>query len=230
MRHHTDLYLLSPETRIESKSQHKEIAFNDFYYANGTKLGTVQSFGLLPPAAMLAASMEDDLRNGAMRWATNAFKLAKPAIARILQIAVAHRAVLATVTEDLPYRDNAVSPVSTSKGHANARLEISYKIRPHDLGRIKTFRALMTSVLKPYSVMVIRQAQNNRLLAHACGTCRFGVNSRESVLDPSNRAHGLSNLYVVDSSFFPSSGGTNPGLTIAANALRLCKAAWSGVV
>ncbi len=31
----------------------------------------------------------------------------------------------------------------------------------------------------------------------------------------------LDNLYVVDSSFFPSSGGTNPSLTIAANALRV---------
>jgi choline dehydrogenase-like flavoprotein len=41
------------------------------------------------------------------------------------------------------------------------------------------------------------------------------------VLDRNNRAHGLVNLYVVDSSFFPSSGGTNPSLTIAANALRV---------
>jgi choline dehydrogenase-like flavoprotein len=40
------------------------------------------------------------------------------------------------------------------------------------------------------------------------------------VLDRNNRAHDVSNLYVVDASFFPSSGGTNPSLTIAANALR----------
>jgi choline dehydrogenase-like flavoprotein len=31
----------------------------------------------------------------------------------------------------------------------------------------------------------------------------------------------LDNLYVVDSSFFPTSSGTNPSLTIAANALRV---------
>jgi len=31
-------------------------------------------------------------------------------------------------------------------------------------------------------------------------------------------------LYVVDASFFPSSGGTNPSLTIAANALRVADA------
>ena len=41
------------------------------------------------------------------------------------------------------------------------------------------------------------------------------------MLAPDNRAHGINNLYIVDSSFFPSSGGTNPALTIAANALRV---------
>jgi choline dehydrogenase-like flavoprotein len=42
-----------------------------------------------------------------------------------------------------------------------------------------------------------------------------------SVLDAQNRAHEVDNLYVVDSSFFPSSAGLNPSLTIAANALRV---------
>jgi choline dehydrogenase-like flavoprotein len=59
------------------------------------------------------------------------------------------------------------------------------------------------------------------MLAHACGTCRFGSDPGTSVLDANNRAHELDNLYVVDSSFFPTSGGTNPSLTIAANALRV---------
>jgi choline dehydrogenase-like flavoprotein len=30
----------------------------------------------------------------------------------------------------------------------------------------------------------------------------------------------VENLFVVDASFFPSSGAVNPGLTIAAQALR----------
>jgi len=76
-------------------------------------------------------------------------------------------------------------------------------------------------VLRPYRVRLVKQAENNRLLAHVCGTCRFGTDPKDSVLDAHNRAHGLSNLYIVDGSFFPSSGGTNPALTIAANALRV---------
>ena len=38
---------------------------------------------------------------------------------------------------------------------------------------------------------------------------------------PQNRAHEVDNLYVVDTSFFPSSAGLNPSLTVAANALRV---------
>lgn len=58
---------------------------------------------------------------------------------------------------------------------------------------------------------------------HMCGTLRFGNDPRKNVLDAFNRAHDLDNLYVVDASFFPTSGTINPSLTIAANALRVAK-------
>ena len=35
------------------------------------------------------------------------------------------------------------------------------------------------------------------------------------------KAHELDNLYVVDTSFFPSIGAVNPALTAMANALRV---------
>ena len=46
-------------------------------------------------------------------------------------------------------------------------------------------------------------------------------NPATSVLDRHCKAHELDNLYVVDASFFPSSGAVNPALTIVANALRV---------
>jgi len=57
--------------------------------------------------------------------------------------------------------------------------------------------------------------------AHQCGTVRFGGDPRDSALDVNCKAHDLDNLYVVDGSFFPSSGAVNPALTIIANALRV---------
>ena len=57
--------------------------------------------------------------------------------------------------------------------------------------------------------------------AHQAGTCRFGTDPATSVLDVNCKAHELDNLYVVDTSFFPSIGAVNPGLTAIANALRV---------
>jgi len=50
---------------------------------------------------------------------------------------------------------------------------------------------------------------------------RFGLDPVTSILDPFCRAHEVKNLFVVDSSFFPSSAAVNPALTIAAQALRV---------
>jgi choline dehydrogenase-like flavoprotein len=58
-------------------------------------------------------------------------------------------------------------------------------------------------------------------VAHQNGTIRFGHDPTTSALDVKCRTHDVDNLYVVDSSFFPSSGAVNPGLTIMANALRV---------
>ena len=58
-------------------------------------------------------------------------------------------------------------------------------------------------------------------VAHQNGTIRFGNDPKTSALDRNCRAHEIDNLYVVDASFFPSSGAVNPALTIMANALRV---------
>ena len=53
------------------------------------------------------------------------------------------------------------------------------------------------------------------------GTCRMGSDPRTSVLDAHCRAHEVPNLYVVDGSFMPTSGGAAPTLTILANSFRV---------
>ena len=60
-----------------------------------------------------------------------------------------------------------------------------------------------------------------RACAHQAGTCRFGTDPATSVLDVNCKAHELDNLYVVDTSFFPSIGAVNPALTAMANAIRV---------
>src|SRR6478609_450340 len=58
-------------------------------------------------------------------------------------------------------------------------------------------------------------------VAHQAGTCKFGLSPATSVLNTDCRTHDVDNLYVVDTSFFPSIGAVNPALTAMANALRV---------
>jgi choline dehydrogenase-like flavoprotein len=58
-------------------------------------------------------------------------------------------------------------------------------------------------------------------VAHQVGTVRFGSDPKTSALDVNCKAHDVDNLYVVDGSFFCSSGAVNPALTIMANTLRV---------
>lgn len=221
MRHCIDLYLVAPPRGAGTgppDNRPKEFAFNDFYRSDDMKLGSVQSFGRLPPGAMLFGSLVQDVRDGALPWAAGPLALARPLLQPVLQRLVDRSLTLATTMEDLPYADNRVLPADAGPP---GDIRISYRLRGHDRARIERFRSLMRDTLKTRRWRLIEQAENNQRLAHVCGTCRFGTDPQTSVLDPYNRCHELDNLYVVDSSFFPSSGGTNPSLTIAANALRV---------
>ena len=129
--------------------------------------------------------------------------------------------VLASIMEDLPYLDNRVLPSDRPSLDGRQRLQIQYRFHPSEIERRAVFLRQVKEVLKPFRKITLRGAKNNAALAHVCGTCRFGTDPKTSVLDPQNRAHQVDNLYVVDASFFPSSTGINPSLTIAANALRV---------
>ncbi|MEM9769791.1 MAG: GMC family oxidoreductase, partial [Cyanobacteria bacterium P01_D01_bin.71] len=59
------------------------------------------------------------------------------------------------------------------------------------------------------------------IVGYQLGTCRMGTDPTKSVLDINCRTHDIDNLYVVDSSFFPSCPAVGPALTVIANALRV---------
>ena len=58
------------------------------------------------------------------------------------------------------------------------------------------------------------------LVNHQMGTMRMGTDPSTSVVDADQRFHGIPNLYAIDGSVFPTSGGYNPTLTIEALAWR----------
>jgi choline dehydrogenase-like flavoprotein len=124
-------------------------------------------------------------------------------------------------TEDLPLPENRV----TVDGKGN--LTLSYT--PTNEVPKQHLYAKLKSLLKDLGMhehLVPRFAYLKTDIpvagcAHQAGTCRFGSDPATSVLNTDCRAHELDNLYVVDTSFFPSIGAVNPALTAMANALRV---------
>ncbi|BBZ13047.1 dehydrogenase [Mycobacterium branderi] len=207
MRHLIDYIAVWPQPGRKVTAPSKQIGLNDFYFRDGQKYGTLQSAGSMPPV---------DVMTNQPGWRPKALRLMSPATRRIYEY-FNGGLVLAAIMEDLPYLDNRVLP----GGDGNPRVRIQYRCHASEMERRAAFLRQLKETLEPLRKITFPTAKNNQNLAHACGTCRFGDDPKSSVLDPHNRAHEVDNLYVVDASFFPSSTGLNPSLTIAANALRV---------
>jgi choline dehydrogenase-like flavoprotein len=125
-------------------------------------------------------------------------------------------------TEDLPSPDNRVTvgadgkvTLSYAETNAEAKKRLYEKVKSI-LGELD---------MNPGHLVHRFAYMKNEIpvagCAHQAGTCRFGSDPESSVLDTNCRAHEVDNLYVVDTSFFPSIGAVNPALTAMANALRV---------
>jgi choline dehydrogenase-like flavoprotein len=125
-------------------------------------------------------------------------------------------------TEDLPLAENRVS--LDSKGD----VVLNYK-STNDSARDRLFeqlRSLLGHLGMQEHHLIPRWAYlENKIpvagVAHQAGTCRFGSDPANSALNTDCRAHEVDNLYVVDTSFFPSIAAVNPALTAMANAVRV---------
>ncbi|MEO1591922.1 MAG: GMC family oxidoreductase [Cyanobacteria bacterium J06632_22] len=71
------------------------------------------------------------------------------------------------------------------------------------------------------SAVLPRGESPTQVVGYQSGTCRMGHDPATSVLNLDCRTHDIANLYVVDSSFFPSCASVSPALTVMANALRV---------
>ena len=118
------------------------------------------------------------------------------------------------LTEDLPRPENRITV------GADGRIRLDY--RPNNNRAHRRLVREMRRILRRLGYwLVMTHSHRTKNTTHQCGTLCFGTDPRTSVLDPFCRSHDVENLFVVDASFFPSSAAVNPGLTIAAQALRV---------
>jgi len=191
----------------------KTLALYDFYFGSkelNFPMGHISFVGKLDGVALSAGA---------------------PAIAPgfTLDMMAKHSLDFWMTSEDLPDPNNRVTV--DRDGH----ITLSYK--PNNEEGHKRLIAKLESLMKQQSSCSVHghdchQGLFSRNLfvgqriplagvAHQNGTIRFGNDPKTSALDANCKAHDVDNLYIVDGSFFPSSGAVNPALTIMANALRV---------
>ena len=183
--------------RKNSTTFQKTLVVNDFYgplnVASPYPLGNLQIIGKMHEGTL---------------------KGARPRIPRAARTFITDRSVEWWVmSEDLPDPDNRVL-LSPDGG-----IQVQWRptnTRAHEL-LIREAKKMMRKAGYPF---VAKQTMGIETNSHQCGTLRMGTNPKTSVVDPFQRVHGVENVYVVDSSVFPSSSASNPALTIAALSLR----------
>jgi choline dehydrogenase-like flavoprotein len=125
-------------------------------------------------------------------------------------------------TEDLPVPENRVT--LAADGSVTLTYRPTNDVPKNEL--YKKLRSMLGHLGMRSEHLLLRNAYLKNDIpvagcAHQAGTCRFGSDPGSSVLDRDCKAHELDNLYVVDTSCFPSIGAVNPALTAMANALRV---------
>jgi choline dehydrogenase-like flavoprotein len=187
----------------------KTLSVNDFYLAGDGRewpLGNIQMLGKSNAEAMKGE--EPKLTKLAPHWS--------------LEDVAAHAVDLWLTTEDLPRPENRVTVDSGGQVHLaytptnDAEAAGLY----HEVKNMLNHIGMASHhILDKNYYMKMNVALAG--VAHQSGTCRFGTDPATSVLDVNCKAHELDNLYVVDTSFFPSIGAVNPALTAMANAIRV---------
>jgi choline dehydrogenase-like flavoprotein len=187
----------------------KTLGLNDFYFAGDGRewpLGNIQLLG----------------KSNAMAMKGEEPKLTKLAPKFSLEEVARHAVDIWLTTEDLPRPDNRVTV------DRDGRVHLAYQ-PTNDTEADGLYREVRT-VLNHIGIADHHVLGKNFYMsmdvpvagvAHQAGTCRFGTDPAASVLDVNCKAHEVDNLYVVDTSFFPSIGAMNPALTAMANAIRV---------
>ncbi len=182
----------------------KTLGLNDFYWGEPDypyPMGNIQTTGKVT-AEMLAPQLKEPLRGSTF------------------EEMAAYSTDWWFMTEDLPDPNNRITWEKDT-------IRISYT--ENNRASYDRLQARWIEILKKMGECdeIVRHQMyhsdkvNITGVAHQCGTCRFGADPKTSVLDLFCRTHDVDNLYVVDSSFYPSSAALNPTHTLLANALRV---------
>jgi choline dehydrogenase-like flavoprotein len=200
------------------RRHHKQIAIHDFYLGDPGdedapvgKLGNIQQ--VMTPQTGAALRWTKGLGRGA--------GVVQRVLAPLIRLGTRHLTGLQVIAEDQPNPENRVEVDWSRRDRFGLPAPVVvHEYSDRDLCSRAALVRRASEVLReagawrtfPYRVTTF---------SHAVGTVRMGSDPEAAPLDDRCRFRGIENLYVIDGSFMPTSGGVNPSLTIAANALRV---------
>jgi len=206
---HNSKAVVALSKELNPTSFQKTLGINDFYLAGDGRefpLGNIQMVGKSNAEAMKGE--EPKLTLLAPHWS--------------LKDVAEHAVDFWLTTEDLPTAENRVTVDDSGAVHLAYRSNNDQEAK----GLYEELKKILNHVgMAEHHVLDKNFYMSMDIpvagVAHQAGTCRFGDDPATSVLDVNCKAHELDNLYVVDTSFFPSIGAVNPALTAMANAIRV---------
>jgi len=204
MCHLNTMFLALSQHKNETKFN-KTIGLNDFYFP------TKEWEYPMGHISLVGNADANVLRAGAPRIAPG----------WTLELMAEHAVPFWITSEDLPDLNNRVTVTR------DGRIMLSYTPNNEEAHKrlLANLKAMLKHIEFEEHAIPLQAYIPGRIplagVAHQNGTIRFGRDAKTSALDTNCKAHDVENLYVVDGSFFPSSGAVNPALTIMANALRV---------
>lgn len=214
MRHLIDFYFVKTPSSPKAQGHLNELSMSDFYAENASRWGILSMVPELMPPKLMAREFCEQL--GAKYHIPFYRKWFLPIVSAILNLQMKDRVLLTAINEDSASKENRV----TAKSNLDS-IEVQYQITKEDLKRLKASRSYYKRLFKPLGGNLIKVAEDNSFLAHACGTCRMAPSAESGVVNPNGQVFGVENLYIADASIFPTSSGVNPSLTVAACALKI---------
>jgi len=136
-------------------------------------------------------------------------------------------------TETVPRRDSRVTLDWRTDALGTPRSVVDWRVGEPELRTAEVFARRLDALLRRYGLGHLNlsgfplERDLDRLSArvgggcHHIGTTRMSDDPREGVVDRDCRVHGVRNLFVAGSAVFPTSGWSNPTLTLLALGFRL---------
>jgi choline dehydrogenase-like flavoprotein len=136
-----------------------------------------------------------------------------------------HWTTVGVLNELLPHPGNRVTLAAETDPYGLPVARFDYALGDNDKANMAYSTTVIQDLLHAAGAQDILTIQR---FAHLVGGARMGTSPDNSVVDASQRAWAVPNLFVADGSVCPTQGSANPALTIMALASRLAERIISG--